>query len=605
MSGRKARTPELCGFNMQDRLRLREAAVILRQSMGRGDAVTLIGALACALAASGLAAAAPVALKYLLDALSADNLISPGPGTAVPPLLWIAAYAGAMLGGRLAGEARSVLFGAAEQAIIRGLSRRAFAHALALPVRQHIVRSTGEIVQTLESGLQGFRLVLQHALFTLLPGLVEIALIAVLMLHFFDPDFLVVFALCAAGYGLVFTDGARRILRASRAVSSARIRANARLSDGLMNFETVKAFSGEARLAGLYDEALADTQARWQKFYRERLATGVMVALVFTAALGTALWLGAGRVDAGRMTVGDLVLMNVWMLQMVRPLELLGYGFRDIGQGAAFIEKLQGLLREPVEPGLTPRPATLCEKDGPVSIRLEDVSFAYDTGRPVLENVSIRIEAGQWVALVGPSGSGKSTLIRLLMKFHAPVAGRILLDGKPLSDIPAGRLREQVAFISQDAGLFNESVMFNVGFPSLDAEESRIHEALERVGLGAVLQRSLDAAGGRVGEGAARLSGGEKQRVAVARALMRRPRLVLADEPTSSLDPGSEAAIFKALRAAAARATLIVATHRLAAVTDADLILVMSGGRVMEAGQHAALIAAGGVYAEMWGHPQS
>lgn len=592
--------PEHGGLQMQDGLRIREAAGILFKSLGWRERAGLCGAVACALAVSGLAAAAPIALKYLLDALSGEGPASPGPGAGLLPALWLATYAGAMLGGRLAGEVRGVLFGAAEQSVTRNLSRHAFGHVLALPVKQHLDRSTGAVVQTLENGLQGFRLVLQHGLFTLLPGLVEIALIAVLMLHFFDAAFLGVFVVCAGGYCLVFTDGARRILRASRGVSSARIRANARLSDGLMNFETVKAFSGEARLAAHYDEALAETQARWRTFYRARLANGVMVALVFTAGLGTTLWLATGRAQQGSMTVGDLVLINAWMLQMVRPLELLGYGLRDIGQGAAFIEKLQGLLREPVEPGLGIVHAASCRKDGPVSIRLENVSFAYTSGRNVLDNVSMRIEPGQRVALVGPSGCGKSTLIRLLMKFHEPDSGRIFFDGHPLPELPAGCLREQVAFVSQVPGLFNESVAFNVGFPAMDAEEGRIHEALVRVGLGDLLHRSVDAPGARVGEGGTRLSGGEKQRVAVARAILRRPGLILADEPTSALDPASEAAVFKVLQAGAGCATLIVATHRLAAVTQADLILVMSEGCVVESGQHGALLAAGGVYAEMW-----
>ena len=586
---------------MQEGLRLWEAARILRKSLGGREGAALCGAAMCALAVSGLAAAAPVALKYLMDAVSAEGLAGPGTANGPSAAFWLAAYAGAMFAGRLAGEARSALFGAAEQSILRSLSRRAFAHVLALPMKQHLDRSAGEVVQTLENGLQGFRLVLQHALFTLLPGLAEVALIAALMLQFFDAAFLGVFALCAAAYGLVFADGARRILRASRAVSSARIKSSARLSDGLMNIETVKAFSGEARFAALFDDALAETQGQWRRYYNARLANGVLAALVFIAGLSTTLWMAVSRVQQGSMTAGDLVLINAWILQVVRPMELLGYGLRDIGQGAAFIEKLLGLLREPAEPGLGTGCGAPCRRGGPAAIDLENVSFAYGDGRNVLENVSVRIEPGQKVALVGPSGSGKSTLIRLLMKFHEPDSGQIRLDGQPLPDIPATCLRAQVAFVSQDAGLFNDSIAFNVAFPQLQAEEGRIYDALTRVGLEGVLQRHVDTPGESAGEGGARLSGGEKQRVAVARALLRKPRLLLADEPTSALDPASEAAVFKALQAAGAGATMIVATHRLASVTDADLILVMSGGRIVESGRHAALMAAGGVYAGMWG----
>lgn len=581
---------------MPDGLHIREAANTLHRSVEGRDSAALCGAVACTLAVSGLAAGAPVALKFLIDELSGGH----AGGAVLPPVMWLAAYAGAVLGGRLAGEARGILFGAAEQSVIRRLSRTAFGHVISLPMKQHLGRSTGEIIQTLENGLQGFRLVLQHVLFTLLPGLVEIVLIAALMLHFFDGAFLVVFALCAAGYCLVFTDGARRTLRASRAVSSARINANGRLSDGLINFETVKAFSGEARMTELYDKALSETQGRWRQFYRARFANGMMVAFIFASGLAASLWLAMGRVQQGQMTAGDLVLVNAWMLQVVRPLELLGYGLRDIGQGAAFIEKLQGLLREPVEPRLDNCRAASRREEGSVSIQLENVCFAYDPGRTVLDNVSIRIGAGQKVALVGPSGSGKSTLIRLLMKFYEPDAGRILFGGQPLPDIEAGRLREQVVFVSQSPGLFNESILFNAGFPERQPDQDKVVQALTRVGLGYLLNRSTDAPGQLVGEGGTRLSGGEKQRIAVARALLRKPRLILADEPTSALDPASEVAVFGALQAAASGATMIVATHRLATVTDADMILVISEGRIVERGRHDALVAAGGVYAGLW-----
>jgi ATP-binding cassette subfamily B protein len=466
-------------------------------------------------------------------------------------------------------------------------------------MKQHLARSTGEMIQTLENGLQGFRLVLQHALFTLLPGLAEIVLICLLVLHFLDAAFLAVFALCAAGYALVFADGARRILRASRDVSSARIQASARLADGLMNIETVKAFGGETRLTDRYDEALEGTQARWRRFYRARLANGVMAALVFTSGLGASLFIAAGRVQAGEMTPGDLVLMNAWLLQVVRPLELLGYGMRDIGQGAAFVERLQSLLREPVEPGSGILHAAPGKEAAPMSVEIEKVSFAYPGGGWALEDISFRIEPGQQVALVGPSGCGKSTLLRLLMRLYEPDAGRINIDGRPLADFPVKHLRDQVAFIPQVAGLFNETVAFNVAFPAPALDPGRLKDALAPLGLERLLERSDDNAALAVGESGAQLSGGERQRIAIARALLRRPGLILADEPTSALDPVFEKVVFARLRKAAIGATLVVATHRLDAAKDADLILVMSEGRIIERGSHGDLVEAGGAYARM------
>ncbi len=581
---------------MQQSLRLRDAAGVLLKSLDRRAGLMLGAAVACALAASGLAAAAPVALKYLLEALTGnlpDEL-------SFAPAVWLAAYVAALLSGRLVSEGRSALFGAAEQSLVRRLSRDACAHALALPIEAQMKRSTGAVVQTLENGLQGFRLILQHGLFTLLPGIVEIALIAALMLHFFDMAFLGIFAICAAGYCIVFTDGARRILRASRAVSAARIEANAGLADGLMNSETAKAFSGEARLTGLYDEALSQTQGRWQRFYRAKLLTGVLVALVFSSGLGAALWLAAGRVAQGTMTAGDLVLLNAWMLQVVRPLELLGYGLRDIGQGAAFIERLQELLNEPVEQGPGGFETRTLSPPSPVSVRFENVSFSFENGRKVLDNISARIEPGQRVALVGPSGCGKSTLIRLLMKFHEPESGLIFVNEQPLSGITPGVFRKDVAYVAQAPGLFNQSIAFNVAFPEPGADKARISAALARVGLSGIDKSDTGAPKMRLGENGTRLSGGERQRIAIARALIRSPRLILADEPTSALDPVTEERVLRELQASAQGATMIMATHRLRAAQEADLILVLSRGRIVERGRHEGLIRKGGLYAQMW-----
>lgn len=581
---------------MQQSLRLRDAAGVLMKSLDRRAGLMLGAAVVCALAASGLAAAAPVALKYLLEALTGnlpDEL-------SFAPAVWLAAYVAALLSGRLVSEGRSALFGAAEQSLVRRLSRDAIAHALALPIEVQMKRSTGAVVQTLENGLQGFRLILQHGLFTLLPGIAEIALIAALMLHFFDAAFLGIFSICAAGYCIVFTDGARRILRASRAVSAARIEANAGLADGLMNSETAKAFSGEARLTGLYDEALSQTQGRWQRFYRAKLLTGVLVALVFSSGLGAALWLAAGRVAQGTMTAGDLVLLNAWMLQVVRPLELFGYGLRDIGQGAAFIERLQELLSEPAEQALGGHATLSLSPPSPVSVRFENVSFSFENGRKVLDNISARIEPGQRVALVGPSGSGKSTLIRLLMKFHEPEIGRIFVNDQPLSGITPGVFRKDVAYVAQAPGLFNQSIAFNVAFPEPGADKARISAALARVGLSGLDKSDTGAPEMRLGENGMRLSGGERQRIAIARALIRSPRLILADEPTSALDPVTEERVLRELEASAQGATMIMATHRLRAAQEADLILVLSGGRIVERGRHEGLIRKGGLYAQMW-----
>jgi len=283
-------------------------------------------------------------------------------------------------------------------------------------------------------------------------------------------------------------------------------------------------------------------------------------------------------------------------MQIVRPMELLGFAARDIGQGAAFMERLNALLAETPERHSNNEVEQEGRQGGPMAIRFEAVAFAHAGGCRVVDDVSLDIPPGSRIALVGPSGSGKSTLIRLLLKFHEPDSGRILVDGAPLSELPPDIIRQQIAFIAQAPGLFNDTLAFNVGFGAPGAVSGEIDEALSRVGLGEVHARRSDT----VGEQGGHLSGGERQRVAIARALMRRPRLLLADEPTSALDPASEAVILKELERASEGATVIMASHRLRAVMNADRIVVMSSGRIAECGTHDSLLERGGLYAQMW-----
>ncbi|WP_291209305.1 ABC transporter ATP-binding protein [Hyphomonas sp.] len=554
----------------------------LGASLDPAGRVMLTAAGICALAGAALAAGAPVALKHLVEAL---DPAAPAVPASLSPVFWLCAYVGALGAGKLAGEVRGYCFGAAEQSISRKLARRAFEHVLSLPMTALHRHSTGGLVQTLENGLLGYRLVLQHALFTLLPGLAETALIAVLLFHFFDSVLLAVFGACAALYMAVFQDGARRILRAGRAVSSARIGANALLSDGLMNIETVKAFCSEAALAERLDVRLADVQQRWRDFYKARFATGVLVTLVFTAGLGAALWLSASRVEAGSMSLGDLVLVSAWMLQVIRPLELAGSGIRDIGQGAAFAGRLNGLLREAAEPAAGASPAFPGLSGGPPSIRFEHVSFTYPGGRKVLDDVSFEIEAGKVTAIAGPSGSGKSSILRLLMRFHEPDEGRILIGGILVRDYPASEIRKLIAFTPQDAGLLDDSLAFNISMPHRVADPRRLEDAARQAMLEEVINRLPDGFETLTGERGARLSGGEKQRAAIARALYRQAPIRLADEATSALDYPAEERLAANGVFAGGRVTSVIVAHRAETIALADNVIVLSDGRVVDQGR--------------------
>jgi len=579
---------------------LRRAIPALRAELDGTDLFNILTALGCVLTLSVLGALGPIALKLLIDSLSGH--VTPGPNEALGLVLaaLLSAYVVAQALGRLAAEVRMFLFGAADQAIARKLGRKAFAHVMALPLSFHGQASTGALTQTVENGLQGFRLVMQHAFFTILPGVIEVAMMSLVIARILDIAFLAIFSACAFAYAIVFSVGARAVMQASRTISSARIEATALLADSLLNVETVKAFGGEGTVTNRYDAALAHAQSRWGTFYRARFKNGLLIALVFTAGLTATLWLAVIRVRSGSMSVGDLVLVNTYMLQVVRPMELLGAGIRDIGQGTAFAERLLDLLDEPLEAD----PVTGASPPMPTAalpaIRFEDVSFAYQAQRPVLDTVSFSLPPGSTTAIVGPSGAGKSTLVRLLLRFHEPDSGRILIEGVPISAYAPADLRRLIAVVPQYTTLFNTSLASNIAFPDLDASAEDVEWAARLANLETLIAGLPDGFSTIVGERGLKLSGGEKQRVAIARAMLRRPKLLVADEATSALDSGTEASILRNIRAAAQGTTTLIIAHRLSTIRHADQIIVLDKGKVVESGRHDDLLQSNALYAALW-----
>lgn len=555
---------------------LPKGVAVLLPAFGRSSAVCMPLALGCVLAGAALSAFAPVILSALIDDVVA--------GTPSVPLL-AAGYAACLGLARAVGEGRTFFHGQAEQDILRVLTRNAARHILSLPMSFFGSHPSGALVQILENGLQGYRLLLQHAVLTLLPGLVEICVIAFVLYWAMDGAFLAVFAVTAFLYGAAFRQGARNVLAAGRRVSAARIEATSQIADSLRNIEIVKAFSVEPESAARLDEALLETRQAWRGFHTVRLRNGLLVTVIFLSGFLTVLTLAAGRITAGEMSAGDFVLVSAYMLQITRPIELLGYAARDLGQGAAFIERLAEVLQ--VTPEMPDEPAAAPSSAAGMSVCLSGVTVVSDAGEVLLRNVSLEIGPGDKIGLVGASGSGKSTLLRLLLGFCVPQEGEIRIDGSR----QAAR-REETAFIPQTPGLLNATVERNVALGA-DCEGESVRSALRRVGL-------EEARGRTAGEGGLLLSGGERQRIAVARALMRRPRLVLADEPTSALDPETESRVLSEINAAFSGATLILASHRVSAVQNMDRIVVMSQGQVFETGTHETLLAAGGLYARMW-----
>lgn len=570
---------------------------MLRGQMGPDTGGLFTGIAAASALAAGLAAFAPLAFKFLMDAAVRwqDGARSDTAG----PEVWALAYAGALALTRIVSEFRSLIFGAAEQKLVRGLGRGAFSHALRLPAEYHSGRSTGEIQQVLDNGVQGCRTLLQHALLTAGPGLIELAFMAAIILFWLDAVFFALFAAFAAAYGAAFALTARAVVGAAGRVSEARIDANAWLADGLMNQDVVRACCGSVVVTAEYDLRLARAQSAWAGLYRARLRAGLLTALVMAGGLSAALLIALAGVRAGDRSAGDVILIHAAMLQAARPLELLAGALRDAGQAVAFTERLASLLQQAPEAPESDGPAPL-QPGSPEAIRFENVSFAHPGGPKVIDDVSFEVPAGSKAAIVGPSGSGKSTLLRLILRFHEPQEGQILLGGIPSANDPPEAVRRRVTAILQEGGLFNASVAFNIAFPGEESDPERLAALASAAGLGPLLSSLPGGLEYPIGERGMRLSGGERQRLVLARALGRRTGILVADEPASALDPASRERVRRLLYGAGTDQTVIVVSHNLPDVCGADLLLVMYGGRLVEQGTHAELLSLGGIYAQMW-----
>jgi len=579
-------------------LSIRGVTQILLNEIDQQTALRFFLALVCVVASAGLAAFAPFLFKLIIDYFSQD-----GPQAASLPFLLVSGYVGSQWIGRLIGELRWLLVGTAEQRFFRRLSRKVFGHVMRLPLRFHLDHKTGAIGQSLQQGLNGYRMLIQQTIFTALPGVIELIVIAAIVAVVFDPIFLAVLAASAAAYAVVFARGAASILSVSREVSAARVEAHALLTDSMMNFETVKLSAAEAQIGRRYDDALARSETSWRVFFRKRTQNGFSVALVFVCGLGASMLLAVRGVANQSISVGDLVLLNAYLLQIIRPIETLGFAVRDIGQGIAFIEKMMALLDEKPE---TPpasedaRHAPLRDKPIPARVEFDRVSFSYIPDRPVLKEVSFTIEAGKRTALVGPSGAGKSSIIRLLARFYEPQGGRILFDGADIAGMDPPDLRRMIAVVPQDTILFNDTMFRNIAFGAEDLPRAEIDRATRLARLDGLIASLPDGYETIVGQRGLKLSGGEKQRVAIARAALKNPRIFIFDEATSSLDTRTEQEILRNLHDVSEGVTTLMVAHRLSTIVNADEIIVLNEGEIAERGRHAALLAKNGLYAEMW-----
>ena len=413
-----------------------------------------------------------------------------------------------------------------------------------------------------------------------------------------QPVFLGIILVTLVCYAVFFALGAFLVTRPSRAISTAHIDATALMTDSIVNYETIKSFGAESHAHERMDNAFARTESHWAKFFASRAINGLLVGTVFAVSLGVSVSVAAKEVQQGRMGLGDFVLVNTYMLQIFRPMELLGFAFRDVAQGVAFIEKMVELFKQEAESGARDNQTPL--PPGPGELVFDKIHFSYDGERPVLNDVSFRVPAGKTAALVGASGSGKSSLIRLLVRFWEPGSGRILFDGIPISEMSVSSLREAVAVVPQDTVLFNDTIGYNISIGHPDSSEQDVEAAARLAQIHDFIAARPDGYEALVGERGLKLSGGEKQRIAIARAALKKPRLFVFDEATSSLDSKTERIILRNIEDVSRGTTTLIIAHRLSTIVRADEILVLERGEIVERGDHEALLKRNGLYKEMW-----
>ncbi len=547
--------------------------------------------------------AVPFTFKWATDALTGANTAPVAASNwevwvLASPILLTVAYGLTRVLMAVLTQWRDGVFAKVAMHAVRKLAFRTFVHMHELSLRFHLERKTGGLTRVLERGRLGIEVIVRMVILQLAPVIVEVVLLMAVLLWQFDWRYVVATLVTVIVY-MSFTYYATEWrIEIRRRMNDSDTEANTKAIDSLLNYETVKYFGAELREAERYDRSMERYERASVKTYTSLAVLNAGQAVIFTGGLAATMIMSASGVRNGTNTVGDFVMVNAMMIQLYQPLNFMGMVYREIKQAVIDIEKMFDVLQKPAEVSDRPGAAALVVTDG--AVEFDDVRFSYDAARPILKGVSFRVPPGKTVAIVGPSGAGKSTISRLLFRLYDISGGRILIDGQDIRSVTQTSLRASIGMVPQDTVLFNDTVRYNIRYGRWDASDEEVEEAARLAQIDGFIRRSPKGYETEVGERGLKLSGGEKQRVAIARTVLKAPPILVLDEATSALDSHTEQEIQDALEKVARGRTSLVIAHRLSTIVGADEIIVLDQGRIAERGTHTQLLAASGLYAGMW-----